>query len=562
MKKTVALVLALLMVFCFFAACGEKKAADGKGGKTDTQVAGNYAPNTLREMTTHPSDDAKIRVCYGFTMVSLTQLGHQLDQSGCFTYANFEPLMQWDSINNRIAPSLAESWEWLDDTTLRVHLYEGIKSIAGDPFTANDVLWTYKFYQESGLMGSYFNVLDLEKTKVVDDLTIDIVTTGPYPYLTLDMCANHWTLGCEKTAKDIAYNEATGTWDQDKLDWDPSFGTGPYKIVKLDPQHTWIEYERNEDYWNATKPYYKYMNVYSVTDPETRAMGIEAGDYDFVIRINAASGNALKDNDNFNVYTLSSLGQVVSFRFNTNNEKLKNKELRQAIVLSIDYDSLCEIVYDGASVPAYDFIPNTSEYYTEPDDATNFIRYDPDLAKQKIAEAGYPNGEGIEIDFIYSTGTQTSSKIAECLQYMIKDGCGVKVNVKPTDNSTYFDFLRAGDWEMTMGDASNPNPRNHVTKLDPSLNFGATLGWVGTGWYDDLDKIQDLCDRCSYSVDDADRMQAYADLQAIVREYVPMIIMIQPQNTHATIKDIIGFTLTSYGNPNMAWFYPAEYITG
>ncbi len=289
MKRTLAIVLALLMVFCLFAACGEKKAEstknDAAGTQTGTQTGSNtttaptgsgstsagtgaagtggateittndlnYSWNELRAMNLHPSDKT-MHYAFDSPLQGLTQMGHQSDHGCSMGLLYFEMLLQWDSLNNCIAPCLAKSYEWVDDTTLRLELEQGIKSIAGDPFTASDVLWSYDYQAHCGKLDSYYNIFDLENSKAVDDYTVEFKLKSTYPFLPLDMCAPYFAVGVEKSARDIAFKN--GEWDQLALDWDPSYGTGPYKLLECD-EISYMKAERRDDYW-AFAPYYKY----------------------------------------------------------------------------------------------------------------------------------------------------------------------------------------------------------------------------------------------------------------------------------------------------------------
>ena len=126
----------------------------------------------------------------------------------------------------------------------------------------------------------------------------------------------------------------------------------------------------------------------------------------------------------------------------------------------------------------------------------------------------------------------------------------------------FFDEVKAGRWELCISGAGNPNPKNNVNKIDPSFSYTATPGWTNNYWYSDTKYLQDLCNKCYYTMDDTARMKAWTEIQSITREYVPMIIMMQPQTVAITSSEIVGFTIDSYGYENLAWFYPAKYITG
>ena len=366
MKKTVALVLALTMVLAFLTSCNSTNNSTNNNANPTASDKSNekliHSVADLRKMKVYPSDTASINLSFSFSITALTEFGHQLDHAIPHHFF-FESLMVWDSVNNKITGGLAESWEWQGDKVLRIHLYKNIKSIAGDPVTAKDVLWSFNYNNDFGLLSTYYKVMDLKNSKVVDDYTLDLALPASYPFLPLDLCAKYFPIGCEKSAKDIAYNATNNKWDQVKLDWNPSYGTGPYKVTTTD-QSTWFKMERNEKYWDVVKPYYKYISVTSVGDPNARAMSVESGDYAFASRLSAANADNLQGNSKFKVWKFSSLGNIMVFRMNSEVQALRNKSLRQAISMAIDYETLCKVVYGGAAEPAYNaMVPTTSEYY-------------------------------------------------------------------------------------------------------------------------------------------------------------------------------------------------------
>ena len=95
-----------------------------------------------------------------------------------FAHMSFDPLVRFDK-NMKVEGRLAESWEQLSPTVTRFHLRKGVKFHSGNPFTADDVIWTYERILKSedfkGLFTAY------EGMKKVDDYTVDRVAKAPYP---------------------------------------------------------------------------------------------------------------------------------------------------------------------------------------------------------------------------------------------------------------------------------------------------------------------------------------------------------------------------------------------
>ncbi len=571
MKRIFAAFLALAMVFSLLAACGKKdgavdKSVDTPNQPTDTQsqtgdVTSNspkpiaevrpYSVDELRKMEVHPSDDATLTYAYASPFYSVTQMGHQSDAS-CFGGLFFETLVSWDTINNQIAPNHAKSWEWTGDTVLRLHLEEGVTSIMGDPFTASDVLYSFEYQFNCGLLKAYYGVIDFENSRVVDDYTIDIALKNPYPFFVLDMCAAYFTVMVKASAEKIG--------DQSALDWDPGCGTGPYKLVETN-KSTFIKAERRDDYWSAL-PYYKYMVFNAVTDATTRVFGLEAGDFMATNNVSYAQADAALTNDNITVWADALPGGCYNFYMNSALEVFQKKEVRQAIALAINYETIASIVFaDMASVSDSVIAPLASDHYIAPDDASkNCIRFDLDEAKRLMISAGYANG--FEIKLTYRGIDVSSIKICEMLQNMLAQ-INITVTLEPVEGAVYSTIVKGGTYETAVGVGANPNPKTNIQQIDPRVPYSSVPCSAGQYWYDgNMEELYSMLDACLFTVDEGARLEAWDKMHALSREYCPKIMLVYQYSIFLTNSDIISSGRDSYGNANYCWLYEADYITG
>jgi|GEM_PF-858180 len=600
MKRTFAIILALLMVFCLFAACGEKKAEEGKSGTEQTtqpaqsgtqgsssteQVGGkgtnenaiteggmtvtvdeqgnrlNFSRYELSQMETHPSDKS-VNLTYEVTFKGVGGMGHGSDRSyvGFFT---FEQLFDWDSINNKPTPYLAESYEWVGEKTLRLHIRDGVITPNGDQFTASDALWTMKTQKELGFLNAYYSVIDIENSKVVDELTLDLGLMNPYPFIFLDLCSSSFNMYDEQSVRAVAWDEANDTVDPLKLDWNAVCGTGPYKLVDTD-KSTYEVYERRDDYWGLA-PYYKTIRLTAVLDANTRAMGIESGDFDEGEYMSDAQMAALDASDDFHIWADPTAGTIVCIWLNSAFEPFNNVDVRRAIALALDYDAIVEIALSGrastAGTSGGDVLCNRLMDLYQPVDESKpfYCYYDQAKAKELLAKAGYP--DGFDCDLPYPTGG-TLDKVAEVMQNVYKQ-VGINMTLAPTDASTFMTRIREGNTPIAMSQTGNPNPKSYVNKIDPSIGPKSATGWAGLDWYDGeggSDYIQDLCNRCYYTTDPDEQVKTFKEAQDLCREYVPFIMVALPAVMTVTKSDIVGLNRQSFGTANLAWLYEADYI--
>jgi len=572
MKKAIALMLALLMVFALFAGCGKKEEAKkdegtsqpgsntGNSGNANTppkvddtgkvQVGTETVDLNDENLKVFPSDDATFKMASQASVGYMTQAGNAFGASGTASLFFGESLLRWNSDDNVIEPFLAESYEWVDDTTMRLKLREDVTSIAGDPFTADDVVYTMNWGHETAALGSYYNIFDYENTKAVDKYTVDLALLNPYPFLDLDLCHSAYAMVVEKSVNDIGGKEAT--------QFNPAAQTGPYKLVKHDTVSDVVYAERRDDYWGIM-PYYKYVEVWVVPDANARAMGVEAGDFNFVMNPSSPSV-AAADGKTAKGWYVPAAGRYVKFLLNSDKEPLNIKECRQAIGLGVNYDAILQVAGagNGLLTDSVCFSPLNSLAYTEVGDPDNcFVgRYDPELAKQKLTEAGYPDGFKLVITYSGNDAIVTTS--AELVKNHLGQ-IGIDVELDPQESAALSTKARAGDFMVYSVVSGNPNPKRSLNSLDGTRQDHKNVGGgCGANWAPE--GIEEIIDRCIQTVDEEARMQAFAEFNDICREYVPQLALFCPYIQFLTSPDIVNLPVGTQGGPEVCRIFPAEYL--
>lgn len=569
MKKLFSLIIAVVMLFALCAGCKNTKDDVNKPSEDDekpgisndiqagTQISGETLGTIDKEQQVYPSDDAEINIATKMNFTSMTQFGTafgaSLQAAGLF----YETLLDFDITTNDVKPALAENWEWVDGLTLRFKLCEGINSINGDPFTAHDVVYTLNANNEVSTLSSYYNIFDYEKTKAVDDLTVDIVLKEPYPYLALDMSHSAYQMVCEKSV------EAAGV---EALKENPIAGTGPYKLVKWDTGVS-VRAERREDYWGQI-PYYKYINLVTVTDANTRYMGLESGDYDMCADIPMSSVLSAEDNNNLKAWTFVHCGKVTNLAMNTDaNEFLQNKLCRQAISLGINYEAIVNVAASGLGVvPLGGCFNQYSPYYAYKDEEPEednycFGKYDPELAKQKLVEAGYEAGYTLTLKL--SSGDSVMQACAEMIKNNLAQ-ININVNIELVEAATMTADARAGNWELRIVSGGNPNGTRGLQTIDPRVDHAAASGSAGQYWFEghSVDEVAAMIDACKFTPEGEELDEAIREFEDFMGEYVPKINLVLTYATFVTSDDIAGFDVISMGTPDLTSIYPQEYIDG
>ena len=325
--------------------------------------------------------------------------GCQMYTDGCVNSANdensgwnamrygiAEALFKFDD-NMEVIPWLAESYEVNDEhTEWTIKLKDGIKFSDGCDLTPTKVKEYFDHMKEVGPSGSAKpeKYLEFEAEVTVDDdaNTINIKTSKPYANLVGQLC--HPTMGIT----DVEHIE---NYDNGII------GTGPYKIEEFNGVGVGYTLAANE-YYREDVPYDK-INLLFMGDNSAKTMALQSGQVDLVENItNVADIQKFQDSDDYTVDIAP--GVRCGFSWMNFDGVLGNKTLRQAILMAIDYDTICNSkTIGGLYTPGFSVLPSTLSYGY--DKLNNPYTYDPEGAKKLLDDAGIvdTDGDGIrELD--------------------------------------------------------------------------------------------------------------------------------------------------------------------
>ncbi len=330
-------------------------------------------------------------------------------------------------------PLLAESWESNEDGTVwTFYLREGVTFHDGTPLTGEAVKRSLELASESA--GASFIWWALDRVDVVNDLTVEIHMTAPSP---VDLIASSlygaWIIS--PAALDAAAADET-YWDAGV-----SAGTGPYTIESYLPD-TEILLTANETYWGGWQEgQYDKVLVQIVPEAVLQQQMLEGGEVDLVTRIPPENYDAFRGNADYNVLVEPSFFNYVGF-FNTLREPLDNPTVRQALSYAIPYDDIITIGAQGLGTQSRGPVP-AGVWPWSPD--VDQYTYDPQMAADLLAEAGYEGG-GFSIRLTYAAENTTEEAFAP----LIKDAfaeIGVEVEIEP--------LLFGQQWEQAKSDPAN-----------------------------------------------------------------------------------------------------------
>jgi peptide/nickel transport system substrate-binding protein len=349
------------------------------------------------------------------------------------------------NLDGKLTPALAESWTLVDPVTWEFKLRANAKFHNGDLVTSEDVKFTYEqLVLNPDAKSPHKTFLQtIKEVKVIDDLTFQVITTIPDVVLPSRLFDLYGSVVPKK------YYEKVGDAGFDAA----PVGAGPYKFVSW-TKDSQIVLEAFPEYWGEQSGY-KNLILKFISDDATRMAAVMAGEVDIASTVppaRAAEIGALAD------YKVTSAPSSRYYFLVTDTTKAPFNDLRvrQALMLGIDREALVKGIAYGYGTPIMiPFIPQTFGY-----DPSINVEYNPEKAKQLLADAGYPNG--LEIGFDAFTGSIVDhSKLAEAISAQLE-----LAGFKPTLNIVEFGVFgpkrlahetaplyiySLGDWAFDMG---------------------------------------------------------------------------------------------------------------
>ncbi len=377
-----------------------------------------------------------------------------------------EPLAYLRVSDNTWKPALAESWEVDEENyTVTLHLRKGVTFHNGDPFNADDVVFSFEKRNDYGTANVIGNPVSVEK---VDDYTV-VVTFGEFSLYFEDNLLIQTVMSKE------TYEEMGEDWYSTH-----AIGTGPYMMSEFVPDDH-ITFVRYDDYWG--EPGYvdtiEYRTLPDSTGEAATFLGGVSGRYQSSFNTTVTLVQAAGYTGTPVIGTSGSQQYMLPITIDP-DDPLSNKLVRQAIYqYGVDWDSLAqtlggELFYhtDAYGLPNFPYVKDDIEFTDGPD-------YE--KAKELLAEAGYPNG--FKTSAFYGNGGAATSGIATYVQAELAK-IGIEMECVPLDYTVLYTEALTG--KKTSGII--------VTGTSYTTPQGRTLGTTNgprgtykvTGWTDKL----------------------------------------------------------------------------
>lgn len=399
--------------------------------------------------------------------------------------ALFEGLTRYDPVTGNAIAGLAESWSLSPDgRTYTFTLRTNAAWSTGKPITAKDVVWSCQravdpktaadyasqyFYIENGEAICNGAETNLARLGVIatSPRTVRIQLTNPTPFF-LELLASRVF---------AVVPRATIEKHGDQWIRSPDLPcSGPYTLESWRVNDR-IRLRANPHYWDAAHVRSKVVDVLAGDSAHTALNLYLAGDVDFIVdkdMFPTELAEALRARPDFHRYDY--LGAYF-VRFNCTRKPFTDPRVRRALALVINRPRIVERITRMQERPASHLVPFGTGGYTPP------AGLEPDLplARQLLAEAGYPDGAGFPpVEYAFNAESKLHEHIAVELQSTFREALGIRIELRPLEWKTYLNNMSKLDYDMMrsswIGDYNDPN-----TFLDLFLSNG---GNNRTGWRD------------------------------------------------------------------------------
>lgn len=448
----------------------------------------------------------------------------------------YDKLVGWSEEGFEMVPKLAESWEESEDGKVYTFkLREDVKFQDGTPVNAEAVKFSFDrmlqedhpFHHTGPFPFAQFYFGKIDKVEVEGDYTVSFTLKERFsPFL------SNLTTVTGSIINPAAVEE-----------WDTDFslhggGSGPFALEEWSKGvHTKLK--ANADHYEGA-PLVETAIFQPIVEDLVRVTKLKNGEADIIVDVNPDSIEELEADENMEV--IQQPGPHVWYvGLNNQKEPFNDVKVRQAVNYAVDKEVIVNDILKGTGVVSTQ--PLADSLLGHDADLEGYP-YDPEKAKQLLAEAGYP--DGFSVNFLIpesGSGMQSPVPMSTAVQGYLQ-AVGITVEIVKMEWGTFLNEINqgAGDkydmyalsWMSGNGDAD--------LSLANLLHTDAHPPGFNSGYYSNP-KVDELIDKASSTSDPAERESYYLETQKLISEDAPWIFIDHAKQTAAHSSNIQGFNL-------------------
>ena len=431
-----------------------------------------------------------------------------------------------------IEPALAERWEIVEPTRWRFYLRQGVTFHNGNPFTADDVVFSATRVQMDGsdLKTRLSGVVEVVK---VDDYTVDVVTEVPNPILISEW--DTWYIMDKEWAEENNTTAPTNLADANSENFANrnANGTGPFMVTVREPDVRTIAVP-NPNWWDTPTHNLTEVIFQPIGQDATRVAALLSGEMDVAYPVPLQDVDRVNGNDGTIALTGPELRTIFLGMDQERDELLHSSvtgtnpfqdiRVRQAFYHAIDVETIRRVVMREQSTPSAAMVAPGISGFPE---GMGRHDYDPDLAKSLLSEAGY--GDGFEVTMDCPNDRYVNDEaICQAVVGML-GRVGIEVDLLAQTKSLYFaKILAQGGYDTsfyllgwTPGSFDSWNPLHNLVG---TRDEASGRGTFNVGGYSNAE-IDSLTQQVLVETDLAKRNQLIADAWQILHQdfgYIPL----------------------------------------
>lgn len=434
-----------------------------------------------------------------------------------------------------VKPLLAESIDVSDSgLAYTFKLRSGLTFHNGAKVTADDVKWSWDHYManpewrcQREFSGRGIGPAKVVRVDVVDPMTVSFTLDQPSAMFLANLA--NYSCAMAPVIHPSSLNP-DGSWAK-------PVGTGPFRFVewkqgeyvRLGRFDGYVSREGGLDGYTGSKnPFIDDVYFMVVPDPATAITALRSGALDIIPYLSPSDYSGLKDDETLNISVAPNMG-MVTMLMQTRDPLLQNVKLRRALAAAIDPQGLVTAASDGLATRNNSIVPSSSSYHTAVHEEG--YRYDPELAKTLLAEAGY-KGEPLVIQT--NQRLPWSYNVAIVAQSMLQ-AAGINATIEVLEWTTQLDRYWKGNYQLSAFPYS--------ANLDPAFSYGAILGdkdeLPQRIWEDEA--ALELNAQAMQTSDRAERQALFDRLHQLFLEQVPMLMLYNNIDLGASSKRIEGY---------------------
>ena len=454
-------------------------------------------------------------------------------------------------------PGVAEAWEHNEDYSVwRFRLRDNARWTNGDPVTAGDFVYSWQRMLSPALGSQYAEMLYVIRNaeafhqgrirdfgqvgvKALDDRTLEVTLAGSTPHF-LPMLKHYsfYPVNPRAVEQHGGMTERQNRWST----VENYVGNGPFRLAQWTTNQI-IRVEKNPQYWDADRVRLNEIHFFPIENVNSEETAFRAGRLhvtntvspDRIPTYRQSMADQLRIDPYLGTYFL---------RLNVNRAPFNDPRVREALNLAVDRQLIVDRVAQGGQRPASGFVPAGLDEY-EPMDR---VRFNPERARQLLAEAGFPGGRGFPRKEILINTSEAHRKIAEAVQAMWREHLGIDVGIYNQEWKVYLDSQSNLDYDIAragwIGDYPHP-----MTFLEI---FTTGNGNNDTGW---SNPRYDALIRQAQAGSPEDRLRLLREAETILMTELPVVPLYWYTRTYLLDPRVQGW------NPTLLDNRPYKYVS-